>query len=98
MSEGTRIKFVQKEKDTKELTKQEIVSLLLILFGTEVENITTTKNLVIVEKFNTVFQQNPDLLLDGRARECEITHSDGAITDNIDDDENEVPCGIFPLM
>ena len=59
--EDARRKFVQKRGDVSKLTKLEISSLLLRFFSTEVENIATAKKAEIVENYNVVFQQNPDL-------------------------------------
>ena len=42
--------------------------------------------------------QNPDLLSDESARECERVESEEIAEDSSDDDENEVPCGVFPVM
>lgn len=98
MSEDARSEFVQKERDASKLTKMEISSILLRHFSTEVENIVTTKKAVEMEKFNAVFQKTPDLLFNEGESEYEGVGSDGTTIEGSDDDENELPSGVFPVM
>ena len=89
MGKGARSNVIQKERDSSKLTKQKIASLLLMHFSTEVEIITTTKKVAIVEIFNAFLQQNPILLLDESVHENERLESEEIVEDSNDNDDNE---------
>ena len=51
-----------------------------------------------METFNAVFQKTFDLFFDEGVREHEGVGSDGTTTEGSDDDENEMPSGVFLVV
>ena len=79
------------------MTKQEISSILYRYFGKTVENKTTTKKGILVEKFNEAFLKNPGLLSVDRATAYERVESELVEGDDSgDDDGNVIPYGVDP--